>query len=88
VRDVTPADPSYQFASVLVSQSPRVVIGGTPTTYDSDIHRISRHKRAWVLVTWSTDRIMIRRDFDRQARRLITRDHRGAQLYLYSFAPR
>jgi len=89
VRDVTPADPSYQFANVLVSQSPHVVIGKAfPTTYDSDIDRISRHKRAWVLVTWSTDRIMIRRDFDRQARRLITRDHRGAQLYLYSFAPR
>ena len=88
VRDVTPADPREQFADVLVSQTPRVVIGGTPSTYDSDIDRISRHKRAWVLVTWSTDRIMIRRDFDRQARRLVTRDHRGAQLYLYSFAPR
>jgi hypothetical protein len=91
VRDVTPTDPSQQFAPVLVSHSPRVLIGATfPRTYDSDIDRISRHKRAWVLVTFTggkRNRMMIRRDFDRRAKRLYTRESRAAELYLYSFAP-
>jgi uncharacterized membrane protein len=93
VRDETPTDPSLQFAPVVASPSPRVLIGTTfPRSYVPDIARITRHKRAWVLVTWTngeSGRKEIRRELfgalDRRARRLDARVLRGADLYLYSF---
>jgi uncharacterized membrane protein len=93
VRDETPADPSQQFAPVVASLSPRVLIGTTfPRSYGPEIARISRHKRTWVLVTWANGESAhrrIRRELfgalDRRGRRLDAHVLRGAELYLYSF---
>jgi uncharacterized membrane protein len=95
VREKTPADPSQQFARVLAPRSPHVLIGATfPRSYGPEIAKISRHKRAWVLVTWAygeSGHRTIRRELfgalDRRARRLDAHVLRGAELYLYSFAP-
>ena len=98
LRRVPVRDHGDQFPRTFESTSPRLIVGTPPwktrsNDYRADVTRISRHKRAWILVTWTfsaDERDFIARkllgELSSRGQETLSRSREGTNLYLYDFA--
>lgn len=97
VRRLRVVDRGDQFPRAFASKNSRLIIGTPPwrtssDDYDADVDRISSHRRAWIIVTWTfsaEERDFMRRRLfaalERRGTETVSIAGDGTYLYLYSF---